>query len=204
MSSGPVDPTTVVTLTGAAQDDEPATGRRRRERAPDGFDRLFDAAYPSAVGLARRVLDRDGAALASSVPLAEQIVQEAFARADGHHLRDDVRGTSRLMARVADSCLDRLVGHPGTVPLHPELLGPDIEFDGELPIAELQQALCDLRRRDRRVGLLVLAAGLRPVEVAALLDLPLEEVLRCLARVGTRLADGRRVLHSNHFAGMQP
>lgn len=202
MTATPVGPTTDVTLTGATHDDDAATAAGRRVRAADGFDRLFDAVYPSAVGLARRVLDRDSEALASSMPVAEQIAQEAFARADGRHLRDDVRGTARIMARVADSCLDRLVGHPGRVPLHPELLGPDIEFDGELPMSELQEALCDLRRRDRRVGLLVLAAGLSPVEVAALLDLPLDETLRGLARVGTRLADGRRVRSSAHFAGV--
>jgi len=161
--------------------------------ATDHIDRLFDRVYPSAVGVARRVLDRDGVALGSSLPLAEEIAMEAFVRCAGPQLRDDHRGVAKVMCRVADSSLDRIVGHPGMVPLHPELLGAEVEFDGWLPISELQQALCDLRRTDRRVGVLALAAGFTPTEVSALLDLALDETLRRLARVGVRLADGRRL-----------
>jgi hypothetical protein len=160
---------------------------------PDGEDRRFDTWYAATVGLARRVLDRDGAALGASLPLAEEIATEALVRTGGAPDPADDGHSARLVAFVADATLEHLVGHPGSVPLHPELLGADIDFDGELPMAELQEALCDLRRRDRRVGLLVLGAGLRPVEAAALLGLSLTDTLRCLARVGTRLADGRRV-----------
>ncbi|MHB1137473.1 MAG: hypothetical protein ACYC2O_00865 [Microthrixaceae bacterium] len=129
----------------------------------------------------------------SSVPAAEQIAQDAFARVRSTGRTDARAATAALVACVADACVDRLVGHPGSVELHPEVLGPDLDFDGRLPLAELQEVLCDVRRRDRRVGLLVIGAGLRPMEVSSLLGLPLQETLRCLARVGTRLSDGRRV-----------
>jgi len=159
----------------------------------DDLETRFDSLYPAAVGLARRVLDRDGSALARSLPVAEELALDALVRAAGVGGTARTLRPGRVVALLADGCLERLVGHPGTVPLHPELLGPDIEFDGTLPMAELQEALCDLRRRDRRVGVLVLAAGLEPTQTAALLDLPLPETLRSLARIGTRLADGRRV-----------
>ena len=186
------DAATDVPLTGVEASDE--RGRARsRARAPDALDLLFDAAYPAAVGIARRVLDPQRQVLTSSLPAAEEIAQDAFARLGPSGHRDRSAATAALMSRVADGCVDRLVGHPGSVELHPEVLGPDLDVDGRLPLAELQEALCDVRRRDRRVGLLVLGAGLSPVEVSSLLRLPLEETLRCLARVGTRLADGRRI-----------
>jgi DNA-directed RNA polymerase specialized sigma24 family protein len=187
------DAATDVPLTGLEADGDPARARRRT-RPADALEQLFDDAYPAAVGIARRVLDPDRRVPESSLPVAERIAQEAFARLGvSTARRGRTAAVAALVARVADGCIDQLVGHPGSVEVHPELLGPDLDVDGRLSLAELQEALCDLRRRDRRVGLLTIGAGLSPLEAATALGLPLDETLRCLARVGTRLADGRRV-----------
>ena len=203
MTADAVDPPPDAPFDDVRIDGVQAPTTRATDRSPDRADSLFERTYPAAVGVARRVLDRDGVVLDSSRPLAEEVAMEAFVRCSSSPVRDDHHGAAKIISQVADSCLDRLVGHPGTVPLHPELLGADIEFDGMLPIAELQEALCDLRRRDRRVGVLALAGGLGPTEVASLLDLPLAETLRSLARIGTRLADGRR-LGADHLVGTVP
>ena len=130
------------------------------------FTGRFERWYAPLVGLARRIVDPT-ATTPASLDLSEQIVVER--------------------------CLDEMVGHPGTVPLHYEILGPDIDFDGELPVAELHGALTGMRRRDRRVGVLALAAGFSPTQVATLLQRPLDETIDRVARVCTRLADGRRI-----------
>ena len=79
------------------------------------------------------------------------------------------------------------------VTVHPDLLGPDMDPGPTLRISELQGALATMRAPDRHVGLLALAAGYAPSSVSVLLLRPLDEVLERLARVGTRISDGRRL-----------
>lgn len=154
----------------------------------------FRLEYPRIVGLVRRVIDPQHSSTAS-LEVAESIATGAFARActPGKDPAQDGTDRAEVICRVLDQCVERLTGHPGTVPLHYELLGPDIDFDGDLPLSELHDALSGLRRGDRRAGLLGFAAGASPSEVASLLDRPLDETIERLGRVATRLADGRRV-----------
>ena len=165
----------------------------RAERSGDAvFAARFDRWYGPLVGLARRMLDPTSATPASLVG-AEQVVVDAFA-ARRFDLGDDEAGdVAHLVCDVAERCLDAMVGHPGAVPLHYEILGPDVDFDGELPLAELHGTLNGMRRWDRRVGVLALAAGFSPSQVATLVRRPLDEVIDRVARVCTRLADGRRI-----------
>ncbi len=156
------------------------------------FAGRFDRWYGPLVGLARRVLDPT-TATAASLERAEQIVVDVFVARRFTVGADEPSDVAHLVGDVAEHCLDAMVGHPGSVPLHYEILGPDIDFDGELPLAELHGALNGMRRRDRRVGVLALAAGFSPSQVATLLRRPLDEVIDRVARVCTRLADGRRI-----------
>lgn len=157
----------------------------------DPVDAWFDRVYPQVVGVVRRVLDRDGR-VPSSTTLAEQVCTEAFSRRRGPG-RDQERATTAVLGRALDLCLDELVGHPGSVPVRPELVGDEFAAGDVVSLSELQTALSSMRRDDRRVGLLVLAAGYSPADAAALLQVPLDEVLGHLGRVGTRLEDGRRL-----------
>jgi hypothetical protein len=174
--------------------------------APTPFDLLFLQAYPAAVGLARRVLDRDQVAPEGSGAMAAEVATEALTRARVHRLSDTDGSMHRIMGWVADLCVGRLVGHPGRVAL-PEgaqaedLLPEDLLDLGVgaewrlrgLPLAELQMALVASRRRDRRAGLVCLGAGLTPLHTAALLGLDIDAVQRALRRVGVQLADRRRI-----------
>ncbi len=177
-------------------------------RAPErsDFDLLFARTYPSVVGLARRVLDRDRTAPSASDPVADEVAVEALSRARVHHLRDTDRAAERIIGWAADLCLSRLIGHPGRVALPEgaradELLPADLLEDGVgaewdvhgLALWELQEALSGARRTDRRVGVLCLGCGLPPWQTAALLGLDLDDVTERLGRVGVRLADRRRV-----------
>lgn len=156
------------------------------------FTGFFERWYAPVVGLVRRCID-PGDRSSASLVAAEQIAVEAFAELR-HSLGEDAAAdVARLVVSVADRSIDSLVGHPGSVPLHYEILGPDIDFDGELPLGELHHALTEVRRWDARVGVLALAGALSPAQVATLLRRPLDEVLERLGRVCTRLADGRRV-----------
>ncbi len=154
----------------------------------------FRLEYPRVVGLVRRVIDPESSSTAS-LEVAEAIATRAFGRCSTPGKGPAPDGTARteVICRALDQCVERLTGHPGTVPLHYELLGPDIDFDGDLPLSELHDALSGLRRGDRRAGLLGFAAGASPSEVASLLARPLDETIERLGRVATRLADGRRV-----------
>lgn len=173
---------------------------------PTPFDLLFLRTYPAAVGLARRVLDRDQVAPAGSRAMADEVATEALTRARVHRSADTEAATSRIMGWVADLCVGRLVGHPGRVALPDgaraeDLLPGDLLEQGigaewgqqGLPLAELQVALAGSRRRDRRVGLVCLGAGLTPLHTAALLGMDRGEVERRLRRIGIRLADRRRI-----------
>ena len=165
----------------------------RADRSADAvFAGCFDRWYGPLVGLARRVLDPTSAT-AASLANAERIVIDAFAAHRFSFGHDEASDVAHLVCDIADRCLDAMVGHPGTVPLHYEILGPDIDFDGELPLAELHGTLNGMRRWDRRIGVLALAAGFSPSQVATLVHRPLDEVIDRLARVCTRLADGRRI-----------
>jgi DNA-directed RNA polymerase specialized sigma24 family protein len=167
---------------------------------PDGpgpFDEWFRRDHPRMVGLARRVID-PAAASSASLLAAERVSVEAFSRLRARRISDvDARTTAAVHATL-DACLDRLLGHPGEVRVHTDALGDDVDFDGHLPLAELHRALEGMRRQDRRVGLLVLAASYRPEQAASLLARPLDDVLERVARIGTRLADARRVGQLEH------
>ena len=176
------------------------------DRARGGFDLLFERACPGVVGLARRVLDRGREAPSLSDPVADEVTVEAFSRARVHHLGDNDHALHRVVAWTADLCLDRLIGHPGRVQLPDgaradDLLPADLLEDGVgaewdahgLALWELQEALTGARRTDRRVGVVCLGAGTTPTETAVLLGLSDDDVRSALARIGTRLADRRRV-----------
>ncbi|UDY36419.1 hypothetical protein [Dermatobacter hominis] len=82
-----------------------------------------------------------------------------------------------------------------------QLLPADLLEDGVgaewdvhgLALWELQEALSGARRVDRRVGVVCLGCGLPPWQAAALLGMAPAAVDESLARIGTRLADRRRV-----------
>lgn len=151
----------------------------------------FDREYPRMVGVVRRVLDREHRSDAS-LAAAEDICVEAFSRTGRSRDGDDAR-SDRVLRRCLNGCMDVLVGHPGTVPVHPDLLGAEFDLGDRMPLAELHQALSSMGTTDRHVALLCHAAGYAPSEVAALLRRPLDDVLGRLARTATRLADARRL-----------
>ena len=128
-------------------------------RAPSEFDMLFLRAFPAAVGLARRVLDRDQVAAGSNA-MATDVATEALTRAAVQKLSDTDGALRRIMGWTADLCVGRMVGHPGRVAL-PEgakaedLLPDDLLATGigaewgrrGLPLSELQVTLVGSRRR---------------------------------------------------------
>lgn len=179
----------VVEMSEVDPEGEPPRSSSRDQR----FAAWFDHDYPRVVGVALRVLDRD-ARWMSSREVAEDLATEAFSRLRWSRRRGDA-ATTAVLQRTLDGCLDALVGHPGAVPVHPDVLGLDDDGygDGLLSLAELQEALSTMRTADRHVGLLSLAAGYSPSETSALLQRPLDDVLARLARVGTRLGDARRL-----------
>lgn len=130
-----------------------------------GTDEWFDRQYPRMVGVVHALLVADG----SDAPLgaAEDLCVEAFSRTPRRG--DDEQRTTAVLRRCLDRCLDVMVG------------------------GELTTALSSMRGPDRRVGLLVHAGGWSPADAAALLQLPLDEVLRRSQRVATRLEDARRL-----------
>lgn len=175
-------------------------------RPPTGFDLLFARAFPAAVGLGRRVLDRDGLAPSGSTAMATEVATEALTRAAVQKLSDTDGALRRVIGWTADLCVGRLVGHPGRVALPrgaraEDLLPDDLLATGiadewsrhGLPLSELQATLVGARRRDRRVGLICLGAGLTPRHTAALSGVNEGDVLRRLRRIGIHLADRRRV-----------
>lgn len=178
--------------------------------APGGrtaaFDALFTRAYPAAVGLAQLVLDRDRSVPVASAQMATEVALEALVRARVRRLVDDERSVARVMGWVADGCVSRLVGHPGEVPLDLWLTSTDPSFaavagtdedgvplPGWLSLSELQEVLAASGRTDRRVGVVVLGAGLGPAEAGALLDRDEADVRRRVRRIGLRLVAARRV-----------
>lgn len=162
-------------------------------------DEWFDTGHPRMVGLARRVVDPDSST-PSSLEAARVASIRAFAHLWSRPPRDhDARVVATVRA-VLDECLPLLMGNPATVQLRRDALGDDVAFDGTLGLAELHDSLQGLGRRTRHSGLLSMAAGLTPVEVAAVLDQPLDLTLEHLAQVRTRLADRRR-LGLDHLVG---
>jgi len=176
------------------------------EAARGEFDLLFERVYPAVVGLVRRVLDRQRIAPVASDPAAEEIAIEALTRAKVHRFADTDRAAERIVGWAAELCLGRLIGHPGRVALPDgasatDLLPADLFEAGVgaewaehgLALGELQEALSSARRTDRRVGIVCLGCGMPPVQTAALLGIDTAQVHASLARIGTRLADRRRV-----------
>ena len=130
-----------------------------------GTDEWFDRQYPRMVGVMQALLDADG----SEAPLdaAEDLCIEAFSRTPSRG--DDEQRTTAVLRRCLDRCLDVMVG------------------------GELTLALSSMRAPDRHVGLLVHAGGWSPADAAVLLQLPLDEVVRRVQRVATRVEDARRL-----------
>lgn len=176
----------VVELTGSGGESTDR-GRGRRDRQ---FEDWFRPTYPLLVGLARRVLDAQKSSPAS-LGTAEDLVVDAVARRRWRRVDDDA--TEALIGRVLDGCSDAMVGHPGSVPTPPHVSEHGLGSGDRLQLAELHEALASMRRADRHVGLLGVAGGYSASEVALLLGRPLQDVLARLARVGTRIADARRV-----------
>lgn len=175
-------------------------------RNPSEFDLLFARAFPAVVGLARRILDRDRISPSASDPAAVEVAVESLSRARVHHLGDTDRAVERIVGWAADQCLQRIIGHPGRVALPTgaqadQLLPADLLEDGigaewdahGIGLWELQEALSGARRSDRRVGVVCLGCGMPPMQSAALLGMELDDIGTSLGRIGTRLADRRRV-----------
>lgn len=151
------------------------------------------------VGLARRLIDPE-ASTPASLDAARGVSVRAFARLGHRPPQDaDARVVATVRA-VLDESLALLMGNPAVVQLRPDALGDDLAFDGTLALGELHDALQGMGRRTRHSGLLSIAAGLSALEVAALLDEPLDVTLEHLAHVSTRLADRRR-LGMDHLVG---
>ncbi|MFN7149841.1 MAG: hypothetical protein ACK4V6_10210 [Microthrixaceae bacterium] len=162
-------------------------------------DEWFDAEHPRMVGLARRVIDPDDSTPAS-LEAARAASIRAFVRLHHRPPKDRDDRIVATVRTVLDECLPLLMGNPAVVQLRPDALGDDLVFDGTLGLAELHDALQAMGRRARHSGLLSMAAGLSAVEVAALLDEPLDATLEHLGHVSTRLADRRR-LGMDHLVG---
>jgi hypothetical protein len=155
-------------------------------------DAAFEMLYPIAVGLGRRILDRDGLNLSHSRPLAEDIAIQVFVQLPTK-LVPDQKSLCRICRLVTDGCLEALLGDESWVSVSPELLPAETGFSGELPLRELEATLCEMRRSDRRVGLVVLAAGLTPSQAASVLGIGLNTALSSMNRIAQRLHD-RQIL----------
>lgn len=172
-------------------------GPRSAPVATGGLGEWFERDYPRLVGLARRVLDRDGRA-ATSLGAAEDVVVEACSRVARRRRRSSEGPAGDVVGRTLDGCLDLLVGHPGRLVVEP---GAPSDGDatgdpaplGEVAMWELHEALATMRTADRHVGLLVLAAGYSPEEAAALLERSVRDVAARRERVLERLGDARRL-----------
>ncbi|MEI7886508.1 MAG: hypothetical protein WCJ04_03865 [Actinomycetes bacterium] len=160
--------------------------------AAPAADSSFEMLYPMAVGIARRILDRNGQDLDESLVSAEEVVRGVFLQLR-LPLSEDSRSLAKICALVADGCLDLLVGAQSLVSVPSELLPSETGFLGKLPLYELQITLGDMRKVDRRVGLLVFAAGLSPSQAAIVLALGVDSALRSINRIERRLQD-RQVL----------
>jgi hypothetical protein len=162
------------------------------DRRPEvDADEWFDAEHPRMVGLARLVIDPQSSTPAS-LEAARGASIRAFARLRRPQQDPDARVVATVRA-VLDECLPLLMGSPAVVRLRADALGDDVAFDGTLGLAELHDALQGMGRRARHGGMLSMAAGLSALEVAALLDEPLDATLEHLGHVSTRLADRRRL-----------
>ncbi|MEX0767951.1 MAG: hypothetical protein WD029_05730 [Microthrixaceae bacterium] len=168
-----------------------ASSRRQRQRGLP-VDDAFDLLYPIAVGIGRRILDRRGENALLSVKTAEQLATEIFVHLPRPLLQDE-KALAKLCSLMAEGCMSHLVGDRSLVVVPLELLPPETGFFGELPLCEIQATLSEMRRVDRSVGLLVLAAGLSPSQAATALALPLDRALNSLHRIGMRMQD-RQVL----------
>ncbi|MBS1837680.1 MAG: hypothetical protein JST64_08280 [Actinobacteria bacterium] len=191
---------------GAPPDGSATAVVTRPVRHSPEFDALFDRAFPAVVGLVRRALDRHRAAASSSDPVVEEIAIETLAKAKVHRFADTDRAAERIVGWAAELSLDRMIGHPGRVALPSgaraeDLLPQDLLDEGVgaewdhhgLGLWELQEALAGARRVDRRVGVVCLACGMPPSQTAILVGADPVAVEASLRRIGTRLADRRRV-----------
>lgn len=158
----------------------------------DPFELWFLAEYPRLVGLARAVLD-PAVTTRASLPACEDLVLDVLAsrRRSGRTVDGDT--TRRAVVAVLDVCAGRLLGHPGEVSPGEEVRSALQLNDGRLCLAELGELVTDLRRTDRHVALLCVAAGFEPGEADVLLGVPPGTALTSLARVGTRCRDRRRL-----------
>lgn len=163
-----------------------ARAQHRREYV----ESLVGRSLAPAVGLAARVLDplgedpegRDRARLIAtdsirSVALGRRRFADATAR------DDEVR---EVMGRVAEASLESLIGHPGSVMVE-EQTGVGVQ--GTISFAAIQDTTSPMRRTDRRVAFVVLAAGLPPEDACVLLGLERDALTASLRRVSRRLAD---------------
>ena len=165
-------------------------------------DAAFEMLYPIAVGLGRRILDRDGLNLSHSLPIAEDIAIQVFVQLP-RKLVLEQKSVSRICRLVADGCLEALLGDQTWVSVPRELLPPETGFSGELPLRELEATLSEMRRSDRRVGLVVFAAGLTPSHAASVLGIGLDKALSSINRISKRLHD-RQVLGLGPKFGDRP
>lgn len=133
---------------------------------------------------------------------ARMIVMNCIARSAARGATADDNGTRAVLARVAESGLDGLVGHPGGArPPRGVDLGriagttaaAEIAPSGYLRYAVLQDATAPARRSDRQVAFVVLAAGVPPGDAAVLLGTTTKAVDAALSRITRRIAESEGV-----------
>ncbi|MCO5319120.1 MAG: hypothetical protein M9942_11860 [Microthrixaceae bacterium] len=166
----------------------PAGGRSARRS--EYVEALVEVALDPAVGLAARVFDPLGDD-PQGLDRCRTIAMEAITsvalhrsgRADASVTDDHVR---EVMARVAEASLEALIGHGGTVAFN-----PDCGLERRTPVrfAVLQDVTSAMRRVDRRVTFMVLAAGISPKDARALLGVDEHVVNASLRRVARRLEE---------------
>lgn len=195
---------------------EPTTGVEPAV-VPSSFDLLFLRAYPAAVGLVLRVVDRHRQAPERSREMAEELVTGPLTTARVRNLDDSDRSLARVVAWTADEVAEVLVGHPGRVGLPPGLhaadllpadlveegAGVDLVMEG-LALDELQDVVSSCRTRVRRIGIVCLGAGLSPEDTAALLGEEPARVADALSRIGRRLGDRRRAVSQDRWVDDEP
>ena len=195
-----------------AADDRPADDKvvRRADRPgppPDAparrrasVDLMVGRCLDPAMGVCLRAFDREGRDAARWRQESREVVSRALRLSARKRLAADDRAVHDVMRRVSEIGLDRLIGHPGSVPLPAGvdlgllltsgITAEQVAPGGRLGLAELQDAMAASRSSDREVAFVVLAAGLEPDDAATLLGRGVDDVSASLGRAGRRLSEG--------------
>lgn len=185
----------------AAPVDAPATTPGDSEKRRATVVALVERTLGPAMGLCLRVFDPLGED-PEGHDKARMIVMDCISRCAARGATADDTGTRQVLARVAESGLDGLVGHPGGArpPSGVDLgrlagtaAADDIAPSGYLRYAVLQDATAPARRTDRQVAFVVLAAGVTPGDASVLLGTTTGVVDAALSRITRRIAESEGV-----------